>query len=91
MIFEYLTLFLLAFAQNVSFSLVSRARNRDHMGYIVATSILSNGIFFATFGILVKADMSLDLAPFYLAGTVAGTVWGAKVSMRIEDWLGAKT
>ena len=86
-----ITLAVLAFLQNVSFTLVSRARNRDNTKYHMFCSILSNGIWFLTFGILVKADMSFYLFIPYLIGTVSGSLFGAKVAMKIEDKIGAKT
>lgn len=79
-----------AFAQNTSFSMVSRARNRDHMGYHMAASVLSNGLWFATMGILVTHDMDWRLAIPYIAGTVLGSLFGAKVSIAIERLIGAK-
>ena len=33
--------------------------------------------------------MTLALFPVYCAGTMIGSVYGAKISMRIESWLGA--
>jgi uncharacterized membrane protein YfcA len=79
----------LAFFQNVSFSMVSRSRNRDNMKYHIIASMLSNTIWFLTFRELVLADMNVWLLPFYMVGTISGSVLGAKVSMRIEQWLGA--
>ena len=87
----YLIIMALAFIQTVSFSLVSRARNRDHMGYHATASVLSNGIWFLTFHQLVVADMSFMLFIPYLIGTVSGSLYGAGVSIKIERWLGAKT
>ena len=81
----------IAYAQNISFSLVSRARNRNHMGYHAAASVLSNGVWFATFHYLVVNEMSWILFIPYCIGTVAGSLTGAKLSMKIESWLGAKT
>ena len=88
---EWLLLIALAFIQNVSFSLVSRARNRDHVGYHAAASVFSNGVWFATFHLLVTSAMTWVLFIPYLIGTVAGSLFGAKVSMRIEKFLGAST
>lgn len=82
-------LLLLAFAQNVAFSLVSRSRNRDNVTFHIIASIFSNGIWFLTFRELVTADMTLSLFPTYCTGTVLGSVTGVKVSMVIERWLGA--
>ena len=87
----WLTLIILAFFQTVAFAMVSRARNRDNMWYHAATSIASNGIWFACIGILVVADFSWYLFVPYLTGTVCGSLFGAKVSMKIEKAIGAKT
>ena len=80
-----------AFMQTTSFSLVSRARNRDHMGYHAFASVLSNGLWFATMGILVTSGMHWTLAIPYIIGTVLGSLFGAKLSIRIDKWLGAST
>ena len=86
-----LWLMAIAYGQNISFSLVSRARNRNHMGYHAAASVLSNGVWFATFHYLVVNEMSWILFIPYCIGTVAGSLTGSKLSMRIEAWLGATT
>ena len=88
---EIVILLPLAFLQNTAFSLVSRARNRDHMGYHAFASVLSNGIWLATVGMFITTNMALYLVPSYIIGTVLGSLFGAKLSMRIEEWLGAKT
>lgn len=85
----HLSLLLLAFAQNTAFSVVSRSRNRDNMTYHIIASLFSNGIWYLTFRELVTADMTLALFPAYCTGTVLGSVFGVKVSMVIERWLGA--
>jgi len=87
----YLTLALLAFIQNMSFTLVSRARNRDNTAYHVGASVFSNGVWFLTFRVLVQADMSYTLFIPYLIGTVLGSLYGATVAMKIEAFIGAKT
>lgn len=81
----------LAFAQNVSFTMVSRSRNRDSMTYHAICSIFSNSIWFATMHLLVVSDLTFWLLPPYIAGTVAGSLFGAKLSMRIEHAIGART
>jgi hypothetical protein len=83
------TIVALAYIQNISFSLVSRSRNRSSMAYHATASVFSNGLWFLTFRYLVAADLSLALIPGYVLGTVLGSVTGAKVSMRIERLLGA--
>lgn len=84
-----LTLLVLAFIQNISFSIVSRSRNRNNMRFHLIAAFFSNSIWFLTFRSLVKADMSLYLFPWYCAGTMLGSVFGVRVSMLIEKWLGA--
>lgn len=81
----------LAYVQNISFSMVSRARNRDNMWYHATCSVMSNGIWFATFHLLVVEEMGWELAIPYIIGTVAGSLTGAKASMWIEEKIGAKT
>jgi hypothetical protein len=89
MINQALFILCLAFAQNVSFSIVSRARNRDNFTYHIIASIGSNTIWFLCFRQLVLSDMTWILFAPYTAGTVAGSLFGTKVSMWIERWLGA--
>lgn len=86
-----LTILLLAFAQSVSFSIVSRSRNRSSFRYHMIASVFSNGIWFLTFRQLVLADMTWVLFIPYTVGTVAGSLTGAKVSMWIEQRLGANS
>ncbi len=80
---------LLAFAQNLSFSLVSRSRNRDKIYYHLVAVSINNVLFFLTFRELVMADLALNLMLPYVIGTALGSVLGIKVSMKIESWLGA--
>lgn len=82
---------LLAYLQNISFSIVSRARNRDNDYYHVIAAIFSNGIWFLTMRELVISDLTPILILPYIIGTVAGSLTGAKVSMRIEKMLNAVT
>ena len=85
-----LLLIVLAYIQNISFSIVSRARNRDNQAYHMIAAVFSNLIWFATFRILVIADMNWVLFIPYGIGTVAGSLTGAKLSMWIEKKIGAK-
>jgi len=90
---EYLigsiVLLLLAYAQNVSFSIVSRSRNRNNMRFHLIASFFSNTIWFLTFRELVTRDMSLLIFPWYCVGTMLGSVTGVRISMWIESKLGA--
>ena len=83
------TIIALGFIQNTSFSIVSRSRNRDNMTYHAIASVFSNTIWFLTIRELVLADMTFLLFIPYAIGTVSGSIFGAKLSMRIEKWLGA--
>ena len=85
-----LTILVLAFAQSVSFSMVGRSRNRDNMTYHAICSVFSNGLWFLTMGVLVAEDLSIWLIFPYIVGTVSGSVFGAKISMKIEKLIGAK-
>lgn len=79
----------MAFAQNVTFSLVSRSRNRDNVTYHICAAVLSNGVWFLTFRHMITNGMTLAMFLPYTIGTVAGSVFGVKISMIIERWLGA--
>lgn len=83
--------FLLAYVQNISFTMVSRSRNRDNMSYHAICSVFSNGLWFLTMHQLVVAELSYMLLLPYVVGTVMGSLTGAKASMRIEKVIGAVT
>lgn len=89
MIYGMLTILCLAFIQNISFSIVSRSRNRNNIKYHIIAATFSNTIWFVTFRELVKADMNFVLFIPYVLGTVAGSCCGVKISMFIEKLLGA--
>ncbi len=82
---------ILAFVQNISFTMVSRSRNRSNMTYHAICSVFSNGIWFLTMHQLVVADLNYWLLVPYIIGTVSGSLFGAKASMKIEKAIGATT
>lgn len=84
-----ITILILAFIQNISFSIVSRSRNRDNIRYHLIASMFSNTIWFLTFRQLIRADMNFILFIPYVIGTMMGSVFGVKISMQIERLLGA--
>ena len=91
---EYLVLLLVAYIQNISFTMVSRARNKDSYLYHMIASVFSNGLWFLTIGVIVQSQleqMDLLMAVPYIAGTVAGSLTGAVISIRIEDTFGLST
>lgn len=89
MLIDSLYLIGLAFCQTMSFTLVSRARNRDNMAYHAVMSVASNGLFYLTFRELLIHEMSWGFMLPYLIGTVTGSLFGAKVAMRIEKAINA--
>ena len=86
-----LLVIVVAFCQNISFTMVSRARNRDKKWYHAICAVGSNGIWFATMHYLVVSDFNFWLAMPYIFGTVSGSLVGADISMKIEKAIGAKT
>jgi hypothetical protein len=83
---------LMAFAQNVSFSIVSRSRNRNNIPYHLIAAVFSNGVWFMTMKYLVVTQqMGWGLFVPYTIGTVAGSVTGQRISMVIEKMIGAKS
>ncbi len=84
-----LTIMSLAFVQNISFTIVSRSRNRDNKRYHMIAAVFSNGIWFMTFRELVRGEMNWVLFIPYVIGTVLGSTFGMSVSMFIEKILGA--
>lgn len=86
-----LSVLALAFIQTVAFAMVSRARNRDNMWYHAIASAASNSIWYVCIGILAVSGFNWYLFIPYLIGTVCGSLFGAKVSMKIEKAIGAKT
>ena len=86
-----LTILGLAYAQNISFTIVSRSRNRSSFTYHMIASVFSNGIWFLTFRQLILHDMTYLLFLPYTVGTVAGSLSGAAISMWIERKIGARS
>lgn len=86
---DIFTIMFLAFVQNVSFSIVSRSRNRDNKTYHLIAATFSNTIWFMTFRLLVLSDMTFVLFIPYVLGTVSGSLFGVKVAMFIERIIGA--
>lgn len=78
------------FAQNASFTLVSRARNSGSIGYHAIASVASNGVWILSMYFVVdmlhaaKGDPKkmLQVGLFYTACTVAGATFMHWFSMR---------
>jgi len=91
MIKGILIVLVLSYVQNISFTMVSRARNRNSWKYHASCSVMSNGIWFLTMRELVVMDLTLWLIVPYIIGTVAGSLTGSTASVWIEKKIGAKT
>lgn len=89
MMYLIIKIFALAFVQNISFSIVSRSRNRNNKQYHIIAAIFSNSIWFLTFRELILGEMNWMLFIPYVIGTVVGSTYGMTISMKIERWLGA--
>lgn len=59
------------------------------MKYHFIASFFSNTLWFLTMRELVLSDLKWYLLIPYALGTVSGSIYGAKLSMKIEKWLGA--
>ena len=86
MIEQLIKILLLAFVQNISFSIVSRSRNRNNKTYHIIASLFSNSIWFLTFRELILGEMNYILFIPYVIGTVIGNSYGMTISMKIEKW-----
>lgn len=77
----YLKIFFLIVLQNASFTLMSRARNRDSLMFHGLASILSNGVWLL---VIRQVVINLDNPAFqvtYLLGAVVGSVLMHYISM----------
>jgi len=54
-------------------------------------AVFSNGIWLLMMRELFTAELSYALFAPYIIGTACGSMFGAKISMKIEKFLGAKT
>jgi len=63
------------------------------MAYHAACSVFSNGLWVASLGLIgteVILNTNYWMAIPYILGTVAGSLFGAKTSIKIEEAIGAK-
>ena len=85
------SVFALAILQGVSFTILSRSRNRSSMSYHFTASVFANGVWFLTFRQLMLSEMSVHTFVAYTLGMACGSLAGAKASMLIEGAAGAST
>lgn len=78
-----------AVAQQISFTIVSRSRNRSNTLYHAIASIFSNGVWFLTFRQINHMQWTPETYIPFATGSAMGSITGAGVSMKIERAIGA--
>lgn len=84
---ELLVIFVLASVQAITFSLTSRARNRDHYPYHAFTAFIGNISWFFCGGYLYAFGYQITLLLPYALGATVGSLLGSYISSKIEVWL----
>jgi hypothetical protein len=79
-----------AFGQSVSFSIVSRARQRNHNAYLMWASVFSNGIWYLTMHQLAIKNITPDKTAPYVVGGVVGSLVGQNIAMHVEKKINAR-
>ena len=92
-----LALMVFSFLQYASFTLSSRARQRQDDRYVAWASVFSNGIYYLCLAALAKPEGDTggkarvnwhEVAP-YIAGNAGGSLAGHTVAMHVEKAIGA--
>lgn len=84
-------IFVLTFGRDLSFTLKSRAGNRDDLLYLAWVSVLSNGVWFLAMNPLTAGDgLTLDKALPYIVGGGIGSLLGQLVAMKVEVVRGSR-
>lgn len=89
-LFGAILLFVYAFGQSTSFAVVSRARQRNHQGYLLWSSVFSNGIWYMTMHQLAINNITADKAGPYVVGNTTGSLVGQNVAMNVEKKVNAR-
>lgn len=85
-----ITAAMLFFIQNISHALNSRAGNRDHTGYHVATIIPYGLLDFLKLSYISLNNRIPELVPIAVIASCLGSLYGKDISKRIERWLQAR-
>jgi hypothetical protein len=80
----------LAFMQTMSFTLISRARQRKDPFYHAWASVMSNGVWYLTMQQLVLGKIMPFQAVPFVVGNVSGSLIGQGTAMKIESIAGAE-
>ena len=75
--------------QQMSFTLKSRAGQRDNTPYLSWASVFSNGVWYITLAPLAMGGITLDKAIPYIIGGAMGSLIGQLAGMKIERIIGA--
>jgi len=80
---------LLAFLQNLSYSMQSRAANRSNNLYHLIATIFATLIFFISLTYLITLKVTYEVLLTYILGTMLGSLYGVSLSAKVEKYLGA--
>lgn len=84
-----LILLLVSAWQAVSFTMVSRARQRNNPEYLAWTSVFSNGVWYLCMHYLAQGIIAAEKAVPYIAGNAGGSLIGQNLAMKVEQATGA--
>lgn len=84
-----LILLLVSAWQAVSFTMVSRARQRNNPQYLAWTSVFSNGVWYLCMHYLAQGAITAEKAVPYIAGNAGGSLIGQNLAMKTEQATGA--
>jgi hypothetical protein len=79
----------LSFIQTMSFTLISRARQRKDKQYHAWASVCSNGVWYLTMQQLVLGKIMPYQAAPYVVGNVSGSLIGQGTALKVEKMMGA--
>ena len=82
---EYVIFFILVVLQSMSFTFVSRARNRNNYNLALVASVLSNTLWILVFSKLVPNLTDPVMCISYVAGMVAGTQMQMRISSKFFE------
>ena len=88
---RYVLFFFLVVFQAMSFTFISRARNRNHVGLAMFASLFSNTAWILVFREIVMNVHDFWIYPTYIVAMALGTWIQMKLSMRIEARLKSKS
>ncbi len=78
-----------SFMRSVAYTMVSRSRNRNHMGYHYVSSLLSNGLYFVTLHWFVLKNLDPVLSIPFVSASIIGGLLAVEVAMHVEKRIGA--